>query len=118
MTEFFYQDRTCPICGKKFICQDYENWVYRSDKGRDAMLFCSWSCFRKWENGKPKVNRHLRREKIIQAIKDHPDMKSREIALMLNEEPKTVYYWCQKLRQPEDGRKDDDHTDFDPVPDD
>ena len=49
--------RTCPVCGKEFVCPVYDDWVYKRDytvgTGRHAKcnrhIFCSWKCLRSWE---------------------------------------------------------------------
>lgn len=90
------QEHICPECGKDFLVFDPE-WVYRSGKGKGARLFCSWKCLRSWEKNKPsKIDRRM---KILAEIYDHPEMEPREIAKKLNEEPKVVWYWWQKVQE-------------------
>ena len=99
MTDSIFHEKHCSRCGKEFI--SHGHWAYRSGSGEDARLFCSWGCMRAWEKEKP--TKMQRREKIIQAVKD--GLSVNEISKLLNEEPKTVWYWKNKL----DGdRKDDE----------
>lgn len=94
MSELKFGERRCSRCGKEFLIHDGE-WAYRGSEGKNAKIFCSWKCLRAWEKEKPtKIDR---REKIINMIMDHPEMTYNQIAKELCEEPKTVWYWMQKL---------------------
>lgn len=97
MSENSYAERKCSRCGKVFIYR--QDWAYRSGSGSGARLFCSWSCLQAWRA--ERGSRMDRREKIIHAVKD--GLSTNEICKLLNEEPKTVWYWKNKL----EGEKDD-----------
>lgn len=45
--------RKCPVCGKAFYCDNIDLWQYKRKiaNGRNV-VFCTWSCLRKWENSR------------------------------------------------------------------
>lgn len=92
MTEFIYQERKCPQCGKEFICHNVDQWAYK----RFGKVFCSWHCLRAWDAG-AKTSKIDRREQIIQAIKD--GLTTKEIVELVNADVKTVWYWRDKLKR-------------------
>jgi len=67
----FGEIRNCPVCGKRFNIIYFEEWAYRrefSEKtGKDArshrLLFCSWSCVRKWDKQREEEKQD-KREKL------------------------------------------------------
>ena len=52
----------CPMCGKKFICNDVGTWVYKIGymKKKSAQfssaVFCSYTCYRKAQSENPRAN--------------------------------------------------------------
>jgi len=95
MTINDFHTKTCANCGKEFIIQSPEEYAYKKYRGRNYLVFCSWSCMRASEkNSGTKIER---REKIIQAIRD--GLSNAEIFKLLGEEPGKVDYWRKKLRE-------------------
>ena len=88
--------RFCALCGKEFIMR-CDDWAYKTGKGNNTTLYCSWKCLREHEKKKAPTKIE-RRERVIKAIMDYPDKDYNEIAKMTNAEPKTVWYWIKKLR--------------------
>ena len=46
--------KTCPVCGKSFICKEPNKWTYRKYGDSKRNYFCSWKCMRKWEEERKK----------------------------------------------------------------
>ena len=86
-----FHEKKCARCGKEFI--GGLDWAYRTGKGYNAQLFCSWSCLRAWE--KNKEGKADRREKIIQAINE--GKPADVIAKELHVDRTRVVYWQKKL---------------------
>ena len=42
---------TCPICGREFYVSSVDAWTYKKypKKVGKTILFCTWTCMRKWE---------------------------------------------------------------------
>lgn len=58
-------EHTCPVCGKLFICQNAEEWVYKKQWYNKKYLCCSWSCYRKINNEmEAKRSKRGRKKKI------------------------------------------------------
>ena len=97
MTETIFHENYCPRCGKEFITHGGK-WAYRTGEGKEALLFCSWSCLQEYR--KNRGTRRERQQRIIQAIKD--GLSTGEIVKLLNEEAPTVWYWRRKLEKEEE----------------
>lgn len=44
-----YGEKTCPECGKTFLVNWPEHWVYKRTVKNTVMYFCTWKCFRSFE---------------------------------------------------------------------
>lgn len=52
----YFQNRTCPVCGKKFTVTSPGEWAYKGYYNEHYKLVCSWSCVRKRERELSKDN--------------------------------------------------------------
>lgn len=95
MSEYSYREKECACCGKTFIIQSVDDYVYKRFCAHGQKFFCSWTCFRKTEKG--TESKADRREKIIQAIRD--GLTNREIYALLGEDSAKVDYWRKKIRE-------------------
>ena len=50
------KENICPICGRRFIVQDVDSYVYKSKKPQ-RKVFCSWGCLRKYEKEHPTIQK-------------------------------------------------------------
>lgn len=84
-------ERHCAICDRTFIMRP--EWVYKRGFGKGSKVFCSWHCLREYEK------RHLtgaaRREFIVRMLREGKGVS--EISTALAIDPRSVYYWKQKL---------------------
>ena len=63
--------RTCPVCGKEFVCPVFEEWVYKREpmvgSGKSArskrIILCSWRCLRLWDKQHEKELAERRRKR-------------------------------------------------------
>ena len=94
MSEFAYKEKECHMCGKKFIVQSPDQYVYKRLFGRNEKYFCSWGCLRKWEA--TRGSKVTRRDKIIDALKD--GMSVKEICYKFDVDRTNVVYWQNKLQ--------------------
>jgi len=49
MTILNLDEKTCPVCGKKFICMNLTGWTYRVKFRGVRYTLCSYTCMRKLE---------------------------------------------------------------------
>ena len=89
------KERKCALCKRTFIV--YPEWAYRRFRSNRELIFCSWKCLRAFEAGTGTKTPIERREQIIAALKDGLNVK--EVALMLNEDVRKVWYWENKLKK-------------------
>ena len=47
MTDFSWNEKTCPVCGKQFIAR--EEWVFKRMDKNWPKFFCSYSCTKAWD---------------------------------------------------------------------
>ena len=73
-------ERKCAVCRKPFII--YPGWAYKHGTGEHKIVFCSWSCLRKWESGQGTSRE--RRQTIIRALQD--GLNPKEVSILLGEE--------------------------------
>ena len=94
MSDFAYREKKCLECGKKFIVQSVDDYVYKRWCNGQDRYFCSWSCVRKWDaEREPKT---LRRDRIIDGLKD--GLSIAEICNRYGVDRSNVVYWRDKLK--------------------
>lgn len=42
-------EKSCPVCGKRFLVADARAWRYRITKNTVVQSVCSWGCVRAYE---------------------------------------------------------------------
>ena len=89
-----YNERKCYHCGKVFIVHDPSDWVFRRYLHGTDRFFCSWSCFKAFEEG--RGTKTERREKVIQALKD--GLSVNEVCRLTGMARKNVMYRARKIR--------------------
>ena len=94
MSDFTYREKKCHKCGKKFVVQNTDNYVYKRWRNGGDKFFCSWSCMRKFDA--EQGSKGSRRDKIIEALKD--GLSVTEICNRYDVEKANVVYWQNKLQ--------------------
>lgn len=99
----YYDDRTCPICGKTFCVPDIDVWAYKfrvgTSRGYSKTTYvCSWHCLQKIRKKRESVIRGKKTnsgERIIQMLKE--GKSNDEIMDEVGCTYKTIKYWLAKL---------------------
>ena len=90
---FIGRERKCRMCGKNFIYNS--GWVYQLGSEKRQIVFCSWSCQRKWDSSHQTA--HDKRDMVITLLRQGENPK--DIARRLQIDPKNVYYWQKKIEK-------------------
>ena len=101
-----YSEKQCHRCGKLFIVHSAKDWVFKRNIKGDK-FFCSWSCLRKWEDG--RGSKADRRERIIESLL--AGMPVDEICKKLDVDTTNVLYWKKRVLPGEkDGQREDSES--------
>ncbi len=90
----FYNEKVCHVCGKHFVVQRADNYVYKRWFNNRENFFCSWSCMRKCD--REIGSKTCRHDSIIEALKD--GLSVNEICNRYDVNKENVIYWQEKLQ--------------------
>lgn len=97
-------DEICPVCGREFGVKDGEAYVYKERKkdSSNYRYFCSWHCYRAWQNNTGTADRKRYERKpqgIGPRIKEmiKAGFSQNEICAELGCARSSVRYWLTRM---------------------